>query len=193
MNIILRLLNRIIDLVGWVCVIALLLMIVNVFINVFVRYIVIDVVKYFDAYLLYDQYFSWLGGIGMQELEWHFFSVTFLLGLSYTLRENGHVRVDIFYENFNRKTKAWLHIMGTLIFIIPFSLLVVYYGWDFFIQSFNSQENKGDPGSLPRLWPIKFTIPLSFMLLLISAVAVILREYLVLTDKGVDDRKGVIP
>lgn len=190
----LRFLNKIIDAVGWICVIALLLMIVNVFIDVFVRYIVIDLVKYFDIYLWYDKHFSWFGGIGMQELEWHWFSVMFLMGLGYTLRENGHVRVDVAYDTFAERKKSWINLIGAVIFAIPFCLLVIYYGWDFFIESFNNQENKGDPGSLPRLWPVKLVIPVSFAFLILSAIAVMIKEYLTLTGQHDDldsNDKGV--
>ncbi len=185
----LRFLNKIIDAVGWICVIALLLMIVNVFIDVFVRYVVIDLVKYFDIYLWYDKNFSWLGGIGMQELEWHWFSVMFLMGLGYTLRENGHVRVDVLYDTFAERKKSWINLIGAVVFAIPFCLLVIYYGWDFFLESYNNQENKGDPGSLPRLWPVKLVIPVSFAFLILSAIAVMIKEYLVLTGQH-DDIDG---
>jgi TRAP-type mannitol/chloroaromatic compound transport system permease small subunit len=181
----LNLINKIINIAGWVCVIAMLLMVVNVFIDVFVRYIVVDIFKAMGMYLWYDKYLSWLGGVGMQELEWHWFSIMFLLGLSYTLRENGHVRVDVFYDNFSRNTQAWINIIGALIFTIPFCILIVYYSWDFFVASFLNEENRGDPGSLPRLWPVKFILPLSFTLLILSAMAVILKEVLVL--KGHDE------
>ena len=183
---ILHFLNKIIDGVGWICVIALLLMVMNVFIDVFIRYVVVDALKALDLYLWYDKHMSWLGGIGMQELEWHWFSIMFLLGLGYTLRENGHVRVDIFYEQFKRKTQAWINILGALIFTIPFCLLIAYYTWGFFEESFINQENRGDPGSLPRLWPIKFILPLSFFFLLLSTVAVIIKESLVLIESDKD-------
>lgn len=179
----LRFLNKIIDFVGWICVAALLLMIVNVFIDVFVRYVVIDMVKYFDIYLWYDKHFAWLGGIGMQELEWHWFSVMFLMGLGYTLRENGHVRVDVLYDTLSQKKKSWINLIGSIIFALPFCSLIVFYGWDFFMSAFESQENKGDPGSLPRLWPIKLVIPVSFAFLMLSIVAVMIKEYLVITDQ----------
>lgn len=172
--------NKIIDITGTICVISLLLMICNVFIDVFVRYFVIDLVKYFHIYDWYDQHLSWLGGIGMQELEKHWFALTFLLGLSYTLKENGHVRVDVFYDNLPRRVQAIINILGSFIFIIPFSLLVFGYSWDFFIDSWESAENKGDPGSLPRLWPFKFLLPLAFFMLILGAISVILSETLVL-------------
>jgi TRAP-type mannitol/chloroaromatic compound transport system permease small subunit len=182
-------LNKIIDIVGWICVVALMLMIINVFIDVFVRYVVIDMVKYFDIYLWYDEHFSWLGGIGMQELEWHWFSVMFLMGLGYTLRENGHVRVDVIYDTFAEKKKSWINIIGALVFAIPFCSLMVYDGWDFFLTSFISEENKGDPGSLPRLWPGKLIIPVAFAFLILSLIAVMIKEYLVITDQYDDNDK----
>ncbi len=189
MKAILKVLNKIIDIVGWICVVAMLLMVVNVFIDVFVRYVVVEVMKSLDLYLWYDANLYWLGGVGMQELEWHWFSVMFLFGLGYTLRENGHVRVDVFYDNFHRNTQAWINIVGALIFTIPFSILIIHYGWDFFLESWMNEENKGDPGSLPRLWPIKFTIFSSFIILILSAITVILEESLVLAGKQEETSK----
>ena len=176
--------NTLLDMIGWVCVMALLLMIANVFIDVFVRYIVIDLTKAIHVYQWYDSNLGWLGGIGMQELEKHWFSLMFLFGLSYTLKENAHVRVDVFYDKFSRKTQAIINIVGAMIFTIPFSILVLDYGWDFFAASFASGENKGDPGSLPRLWPFKLMIPIAFLLLILSAVSVILSEALVLKGES---------
>lgn len=184
MKFLLKIINRLLDFIGWVCVIALLLMIANIFINVFVRYIVIDLVKVLHVYEWYDQHLGWLGGIGMQELEKHWFSLMFLFGLSYTLKENGHVRVDVFYDNFPRKTQAIINITGAMIFTIPFSILIIDYGWDFFYSSFVSGDNKGDPGSLPRLWPFKLMIPVAFILLVLSAISVILSESLVLKGES---------
>ncbi|MGH1485666.1 MAG: TRAP transporter small permease subunit [Cellvibrionaceae bacterium] len=189
MKSVLHFLNKIIDIVGWICVIAMLLMVLNVFIDVFVRYIVVGTLVYFDAYLWYDKYFSWLGGVGMQELEWHWFSIMFLMGLGYTLRENGHVRVDVFYDNFPRRTQSWINIIGAIVFALPFCILVTHYSWGFFEESFINQENRGDPGSLPRLWPVKLVLPLAFGFLILSAVAVILKESLVLAGSDEESEK----
>ena len=174
----LSILHRIIDACGYLCVAALLFMIANVFIDVFVRYIVIDLVKWLGAYDWYSQHLHWLGGIGMQELEKHWFAMAFLLGLSYTLKENGHVRVDVFFDNLSRQNQAIINIFGNLIFVIPFCIVIFIYSWDFFINSWISEENKGDPGSLPRLWPFKFLLPLSFMMVILSAIAVVISEWL---------------
>ncbi|MEO0443628.1 MAG: TRAP transporter small permease subunit, partial [Pseudomonadota bacterium] len=169
----------------------------NVFSDVFVRYVVVDALKAMDLYLWYDANLSWLGGVGMQELEWHWFSVMFLFGLGYTLREDGHVRVDVFYDNFPRKTQAWINIIGALLFTIPLCMVIIFgdgivgQGFDFeagsrdaaigyFLESWESEENIGDPGSLPRLWPVKLVLPVSFAFLLLSCFAVVLKEILVL-------------
>ncbi len=174
----LRFLHGIIDVLGWVCVAALMLMIANVFIDVFVRYVLVDLMKTLDMYMWYDTHLSWLGGIGMQELEWHWFSAMFMLGLGYTMREDGHVRVDVFYDRFSDKTKSIINIVGTLLFTIPFCGLVAYYCWDFFIHSYQSGESTGDPGSLPRLWPAKLILPVSFFFVILSAFEIVLKETL---------------
>lgn len=182
----LKLLNKVIDISGYIGIAALLLMILNVFIDVFIRHAVFGLLQYFQwisAIDWFNEHLSWLGGIGMQELEWHFFSLMFLMGLGYTLREDGHVRVDLLYDNWSRKKQAWVNIIGGLIFALPFCLLLIYYSSDFFYESFVNMENKGDPGSLPRLWPVKLIIPVAFVFLVLSIITVLLNEYLVLKEE----------
>jgi TRAP-type mannitol/chloroaromatic compound transport system permease small subunit len=190
---VLHILHKIIDVSGYLCVAALLLMVANIFIDVLVRYVVFDVFRHFQwiaAIDWFNAHVSWLGGVGMQELEWHFFSAVFLLGLGYTLRDNGHVRVDVLYDGFSRTTQAWINIIGGFIFTLPFALLIVYYGADFFYDAFESMENKGDPGSLPRLWPGKLLIPVAFIFLILSVVTVMLSEFLVIQEEKKISVKG---
>lgn len=179
-------LNKIIDVSGYICIAALLLMIINVFLGVFVRYVVFGSLQYFQwitAIDWYNEHLSWLGGVGMQELEWYFFSVMFLLGLGYPLRDNGHVRVDVLYDNVSRTTQAWVNIIGGLIFAIPFSILMFYFSFAFFYDSFQSMENRGDPGSLPRLWPVKLVLPIAFVFFILSVIAVMLKEFQVIKQQ----------
>ncbi|MAF97070.1 MAG: C4-dicarboxylate ABC transporter [Micavibrio sp.] len=182
MRLVLKILNKIIDISGWICVAALMLMIGNVFLDVFVRYIFVDLMKAMDLYTWYDSHISWFGGIGMQELEWHWFSIVFLLGMGYTLKEDGHVRVDVFYDNFSPAVKSIINIIGTLIFTIPFCGLVAYYSWGYFEHSYQSGENIGNPGSLPRLWPIKLLLPIAFGFVVLSAITVMLKEIISLCE-----------
>jgi TRAP-type mannitol/chloroaromatic compound transport system permease small subunit len=108
--------------------------------------------------------------IAIQEMGWHLFSAMFLLGISYTLQHDAHVRVDVFYAKFEVKKQAWINIIGFVIFILPISILIIYDGIDFSYQAFLLNEQSGDPGGLPYRFIIKGIIPLSFILLIISGL-----------------------
>ncbi len=141
------------NLCGVIATVAMLLMLVNVAFDVMMRYAFNDV------------------SIGMQELEWHLFSLTFLLGVPFAMRRDGHVRVDIIYETRSDKTKAWINLVGVVLFVIPFSLLIAYYGHGFFMEAYELGEGSGDPGGLPYRWIVKSIIPLTAALTLVSGLA----------------------
>lgn len=124
------------------------------------------------------------GSIALQELEWYFFSAAFLLGAGYVLKEDSHVRIDIFYAKFPRRTQAWINIAGVVLFLLPFSALVLYHSWSFTEYSFSIGERSNDPGGLPMTFLIKAVIPLSFALLLLAGFGMILRN--VRTLRGAD-------
>lgn len=113
------------------------------------------------------------GSVALQELEWHIFDILFLLGLSYTLQKDAHVRVDIFYARFSPKTKAFIDILSQLFLVIPFSLLVLYVSWDFVLQSYAQHEISSDPGGLTHRYLIKGMILLGFVLLLLQSFAIL--------------------
>ena len=130
--------------------------------------------------VVYDataRYLFSAGSVGLQELEWHLFDVIILLGIAYTLRENAHVRVDIFYDRFRPKTRAWVDLAGTLIFILPFCALIVYVGTEFVAISFEQMERSSDPGGLPYRFLVKSLMPLAFVLLALQALSEIIRAY----------------
>ncbi len=141
---------------GVLTAILFLLMLINVFVDVVMRYVFNDV------------------SIGMQELEWHLYSSMFLLGVPYALSVGGHVRVDLIYERLNSKPKAVIDLCGTLIFLLPFCLLVVYYGIDFAREAYALNETSGDPGGLPYRWIIKSMIPVSFGFMALSGLGLLL-------------------
>jgi TRAP-type mannitol/chloroaromatic compound transport system permease small subunit len=158
-----RLFNRFSDAIGTFSAVLLLLLILNVFFDVIMRYLFNDV------------------SIGMQELEWHLFAMVFLFGVAYTLKADGHVRVDVFYERLSVKKRAVIDILGTVLFIWPFCYLVASYGIGFAYEAYVINEMSGDPGGLPYRWIIKGMISLSFICVLISSIGFILRalnEYL---------------
>ena len=110
------------------------------------------------------------GSIALQELEWHLFDVVILFGISYTLKENAHVRVDIFYASYSEKTKAFINIISSLFFILPFSLLIIYIGIEFVELSFSQNEASSNPGGLEYRYLVKALLPLSFVFLSLQAL-----------------------
>lgn len=113
------------------------------------------------------------------EIQWYLFDVVFFLGAAYTLKHNEHVRVDVFYKNFSRRQKAWVNLLGTLLFLLPFSALVIYFSWGAIANSWAIWELSPDPGGLPRA-PIKSLMIVSFVLLMGQGVAELLKSLAVL-------------
>ena len=123
--------------------------------------------------VVYDataRYLFSTGSIALQELEWHLFDVIILFGIAYTLRENAHVRVDIFYATYSEKTKALINIISSLFFILPFSVLIIYIGIDFVHLSFIQNEASSNPGGLEYRYLVKALLPLSFVFLTLQAM-----------------------
>jgi len=111
------------------------------------------------------------GHISIQELEWHIFSVIFLIGAAYALKNDAHVRVDIIYTRLSGKTKAWIDLIGTFIFLIPFAIMVIYATRNFIANSWAVREMSPDPGGLPARYALKAMIPLGFSLLILQGFA----------------------
>lgn len=144
--------------IGSITAIVMVLMILNVTYNVIMRY-------FFNT-----------GSIAFQEMEWHLFSIVILLGISYTLKEDGHVRVDLIYDRLTSKKKAKINMVGVVLFIIPMALLIGIDSIPYVMESFNSNEQSGDPGGLPYRWLVKSLIPLCFFLLIITAIGYFIKN-----------------
>lgn len=122
--------------------------------------------------VVYDatsRYLFSTGSIALQELEWHLFDVIILFSISYTLKENAHVRVDIFYAKYSEKAKALINIISSLFFILPFSFLIIYISIDFVHLSFLQNEMSSNPGGLEHRFLVKALLPLSFVFLALVA------------------------
>lgn len=120
-----------------------------------------------------------LNSNGFIELQWYLFSLVFLLGAAYTLKHNAHVRVDVLYGRLSAKGKAWINLLGTLLFLIPFCVLMLWTAWPAVQESWALREMSADPGGLPR-YPIKTVIPVAFMLLLVQGIAMGIRQVAIL-------------
>lgn len=153
-----RAINKLSDLLGVISATLFLLLVANVVYDVVMRYAFNDV------------------SIAFQEMEWHLFSAVFLLGVPYALKAGGHVRVDILYEKLSRKVQAWIDLLGVLFFLLPFCLLVTWYGVSFAQESYLLGETSGDPGGLSHRWIIKTMIPLSFFFMAVSGIGMLLHS-----------------
>jgi TRAP-type mannitol/chloroaromatic compound transport system permease small subunit len=116
------------------------------------------------------------------EVQWYLFAAVVMLGASYTLRLNEHVRVDILYMHYSERGKEWLDILGTALFLIPACLTIAVFSWPFFRESWAIQEMSTNAGGLLR-WPVKILIPLGFVLLALQGLSEIIKRVAAL--KGV--------
>ncbi len=109
------------------------------------------------------------GLVMLEELEWHLYSLAFMFGLAYALVTNAHVRVDMLPSRFSPRTREWIEAFGTLLVLMPFIVAVIYYGIEFFWDSWIHHERSSAPMGMPYRWAIKAVIPLSFFLLGLAA------------------------
>ena len=133
------------------------------------------------------RYFFLSGSIALQEMEWHLFSLIFLIGAAYTLKHDDHVRLDLFYKSrfMNDERRAWVNLLGSLLLLIPFCILIIVTAWPFVFQSYIHLEGSPDPGGLPYRWILKASIPLGFTLLLLQGIADIAKNLkLILREKS---------
>lgn len=129
--------------------------------------------------IVYDataRYLFSAGSTALQELEWHFFDVVILFSIAYALKENSHVRVDIFYDKFSPKTQLIIDIVAILFFILPLSFVIIYVGTNFVELSFMQNEASSDPGGLKYRWIVKSLMPLSFVFLSLQALSELLKN-----------------
>ena len=117
-----------------------------------------------------------LGSTKLQEMEWHLHAALFLLALGYGYLKNSHVRIEIIRERFSIKTKAWLEVFGVLLFVLPYTGLVLYFGMNFVSRSFVSGEVSAAMTGLSHRWIIKSFIPLGMSFLWLAGIAVLLRN-----------------
>ncbi len=109
------------------------------------------------------------------ELQWYLFAAIFLLGAGYTLKANGHVRIDLVLARLSPRAQAWVDVAGTLLFLFPMALLILYFSWPMFVDSYASREMSGDAGGLVR-WPAKALIPAGFALLILQGLSELIKR-----------------
>jgi len=112
---------------------------------------------------------------GLIEAQWYLFSLTFLLGASWTLKLDQHVRVDVLQSRWGQRRRALVNGIGTLLLLIPFCLLMIISSWSAVHFSWQILEQSPNPGGLPR-YPLKTILPISFLLLILQGIANIIHQ-----------------
>ena len=117
-----------------------------------------------------------LGSTKLQEAEWHFHVILFAFCLGYAYLKDAHVRIDLVREKLSERTQWWIEVAGCLLFLIPYCVLIVYFGIDFVERSYATSEVSASATGLTHRWIIKTTIPLGFAILGLAGIAVLLRK-----------------
>ena len=106
----------------------------------------------------------------------------FMLGIAFTLKDQGHVRVDVLHEKFPPRVKIGIDIAGHLLFLMPFSIFILWTSLDYVSFSWSLRESSGQPGGLPGVYLVKGLIPAMAVLLLLQGISEILKGFLSLTS-----------
>jgi len=112
---------------------------------------------------------SWL------ELQWYLFSAVFLLCGGYALLHNSHVRIDVIYSRFKRRTQLYIDVFGTLFFLLPMAILIMYLSWPVFMNAYNTDEVSSNAGGL-IIWPARLLLPVGFFLLTMQGVSELIKR-----------------
>jgi TRAP-type mannitol/chloroaromatic compound transport system permease small subunit len=118
---------------------------------------------------------------GLLEIQWYLFGALVFLGASYTLRENGHVRVDLVYSSVSERARLWIDAIGFAVFLIPVCLAMTYLCAPFFVRSWQIGEMSNNAGGL-ILWPIKLMLPVGFAMLTLQGVSELIKRIAALND-----------
>jgi TRAP-type mannitol/chloroaromatic compound transport system permease small subunit len=115
------------------------------------------------------------GLVLLEELQWHFYAVAFMFGLSYAVMTDSHVGMDLVYERLSPKWQCRWDIFGILILLLPFACLIFYYSLDFVHEAWRLNERSVAPQGLPWRWAIKSVLPISFALLILATISRLVR------------------
>jgi TRAP-type mannitol/chloroaromatic compound transport system permease small subunit len=124
------------------------------------------------------------GSIAMQESVTYMHAALFMLGAAYTLQQDGHVRVDIFYQRFSPRGRAWVDLLGTLVLLLPVCLFILASSWGYVTESWAVKEGSREAGGIPAVYLLKTLLVAMPLLVLVQGLVVLVRAGLLLS--GVD-------
>jgi len=143
-----------------------LLMVIVTFIVVVLRYV-------FD-----------IGWIALQESVTYMHAMVFLVGASWTMQQDAHVRVDIFYSRFSTRTKAWVDLFGSLLLLLPVMIFIAWISWEYVIDSWDVLEGSREAGGLPAVFLLKSLIVVLAIMLMLQALVQIMRSVQTIRSAG---------
>jgi TRAP-type mannitol/chloroaromatic compound transport system permease small subunit len=109
------------------------------------------------------------------EVQWYMFAGMVLLGGPHTLKRNEHVRVDLIYSSLSERTRIWIDIICGLLFLLPICVILVYFTWPWFTESWRINETSSNAGGLIR-WPVKLVLPVGFSLMALQGVSELIKR-----------------
>ena len=139
------------------------------------------------AAIVFMRYGLNIGSIASQEAVTYMHGCLFMLGAAYTLKHDAHVRVDIFYHNFDPRTKAWVNALGGIVFLLPLCVFIGLSSWDYVAGSWVIRESSPEPGGIPAVFLLKSLIPVLAIKLFLQGLAEILRSALVVVEERAAD------
>jgi len=118
------------------------------------------------------------------EIQWYLFSAVFLFCAGYTLLHNQHVRIDIVSGRFSKRVQTWIDIFGTVFFLLPMAVIILWLSWPVFVDAWRSKEVSSNAGGL-LVWPARLMVPVGFFLLVLQGISELVKRIAFL--------RGVIP
>jgi TRAP-type mannitol/chloroaromatic compound transport system permease small subunit len=112
---------------------------------------------------------------GLLEIQWYFFSAIFLLLAGYTLLRNEHVRIDVISSRLSKRAQTWIDILGTLFFLLPMAILLMWLSWPVFVEAYQRNEVSTNAGGL-IIWPARLLVPVGFFLLVAQGVSELIKR-----------------
>ena len=125
-------------------------------------------------------YFFEIGSVALQELTTYLHATIFMLGIAYTLKHDGHVRVDIFYRNFSKRSQALINVIGGLVFILPISIFIGWSSWEYVLASWSIMETSIENNGLPFVYLLKTVMLIMPFLLAIQGLITVAKNLLAL-------------
>ena len=126
------------------------------------------------------RYFFEIGSVALQELTTYLHATIFMLGIAYTLKHDGHVRVDIFYRNFSKRSQALINVIGGLVFILPISIFIGWSSWEYVLASWSIMETSIENNGLPFVYLLKTVMLIMPFLLVIQGLITVTKNLLAL-------------